>query len=188
MDKIVDWLKKNLSEERFIHSISTAKTAKKLAKEFFEDENRAELAGLLHDCAKEIPYEEMKRIIKEENLDISEDEIVAKKVLHAPLSAYFAKKIFDITDGEILSAIRFHTIGKIGMTNLEKIIYIADKIEPDTRVERCFEELRQELKSTKSLDKTIMLSFKMTIKSLVDRNLPINYGTIEVYNYLLKNC
>ncbi|MCR4880452.1 MAG: bis(5'-nucleosyl)-tetraphosphatase (symmetrical) YqeK [bacterium] len=186
MENIIDWLKENLSEERFVHSISTAKTAKKLAKEFGEDENKAELAGLLHDCAKEIPYEEMKKIIKEEHLDIDEDEIKAKKVLHAPLSAHLAKKIFDVTDDEILSAIRFHTIGKIGMTTLEKIIYLADKIEPETRVEPYFEELRKELKKTNSLDKTLLLSSQMTIKSLVDRNLPINYKTIEVYNYLLN--
>ena len=97
-----------------------------------------------------------------------------------------AKNEFGIKDEEILSAIRFHTIGKKEMTTLEKIIYLADKIEPETRIEPYFEELRHELKSTKSLDKTILLSFKMTIKSLVDRALPINYKTIEVYNYLLN--
>ena len=188
MEKIINWLKENLSEERYIHSLSTAKTAKKLAKKYGADTNKAELAGLLHDCAKEIPYEEMKEIIKNENLDIDEGEIKAKKVLHAPLSAYLAEKLFNVTDEEILSAIRFHTIGKIGMTTLEKIIYISDKIEPETRIEPCFEDLRQELKNTKSLDKTILLSFKMTIKSLVDRGLPINYKTLEVYNYLLKKA
>lgn len=186
MDKIIDWLKENLSEERFVHSLSVAKTAKKMAKEYEIDEKKAELAGLLHDCAKEIPYDEMKKIIKENNLDIEEDEIKAKKVLHAPLSAYLAKKLFNVKDAEILSAIRFHTIGKINMTTLEKIIYLADKIEPETRIEPYFEELRQELKNTCSLDKTILLSFKMTIKSLVDRDLPINYKTVEVYNYLLN--
>ena len=188
MEKIISWLKENLSEERFLHSVSTSKTAKKLAKEFGVDEDRAELAGLLHDCAKEIPYEKMLEIIKENNLDIDEDEIKAKKVLHAPLSAYLAEKVFKVTDEEILSAIRFHTIGKINMTTMEKIIYLADKIEPETRVEPYFEELRQELEKTKSLDKTILLSFKMTIKSLTDRDLPINYKTVEVYNYLLKKA
>ncbi len=187
MEKIIDWLKENLSEERFIHSLSVAKTAKKMAKEFSVDEKKAELAGLLHDCAKEIPYEDMKKIIVENKLDIDEDEIKAKKVLHAPLSAYLAKTKFNVEDEEILSAIRFHTIGKINMTMLEKIIYLADKIEPETRIEPYFEELRQELKNTKSLDKTILLSFKMTIKSLVDRGLPINYKTVEVYNHLLNN-
>lgn len=187
MEKIINWLKENLSEERFIHSLSVAETAKEMAKEYGLDETKAELAGLLHDCAKEVPYDEMKKIIKENNLIIDEDEIKARKVLHAPLSAYFAKKLFGITDEEILSAIRFHTIGKINMTTMEKIIYLADKIEPKTRIEPYFEELRQELKNTDSLDKTILLSFKMTIKSLVDRNLPINYKTVEVYNCILNS-
>jgi HD superfamily phosphohydrolase YqeK len=98
-----------------------------------------------------------------------------------------AKTIFNIEDKEILDAIRFHTIGKIGMSDFEKIIFLADKIEPETRLEEPFELLRQELEKTKSLDATLLLCSKMTIKSLLDRNLDINFQTIELYNYLLKN-
>ena len=186
MEKIVNWLKENLSDERFRHSLSTAKTAKKLAEQCGVNEEKAYLAGLLHDAAKEYPFEEMLKIIKENNLDVDEEEIKSKKVLHAPLSAYVAKTVFDINDEEILAAIRFHTIGKIGMNDFEKIIFLADKIEPETRTEDCFEKLRQELKATGSLDKTLLLCSKMTIKSLLKRDLPINYQTIELYNHLLK--
>ena len=186
MEKIINWLKENLSEERYIHSLATAKTAKKLAKQCGVDEDKAYLAGLLHDAAKEYPFEKMLEIIKENNLDVDDEEIKSKKVLHAPLSAHVAKTVFDITDEEILSAIRFHTIGKIGMNDFEKIIFLADKIEPETRTEDCFEKLRRELKTTGSLDKTLLLCSKMTIDSLLKRNLPINYQTIELYNYLLN--
>jgi len=188
MEKIIDWLNKNLSEERFQHSIGTAEMAKKLAKKFNSDESRAYLAGLLHDCAKEYPHEKMLEIIKEHNLDVTSDEIKSRKVLHAPLSAYVAKTFFNVEDDEILSAIRFHTIGKIGMSDFEKIIFVADKIELNTRIEPYFEKLRQELKETNSLDKTLLLCSQMTIKSLIDRNLPINFQTIELYNYLLDLC
>lgn len=187
MEKIVNWLKENLSDERYRHSLSTAKTAKKLAEQCGIDAKKAYLAGLLHDAAKEYPFEDMLKIIKENNLDVDEEEIKSKKVLHAPLSAHVAKTVFNINDEEILSAIRFHTIGKIGMNDFEKIIFLADKIEPETRTEPCFEKLRQELKNTGSLDKTLLLCSKMTIESLLKRNLPINYQTIELYNYLLNN-
>jgi len=186
MENIINWLKENLSEERFTHTISTAKTAKQLAKQFNEDEDKAELAGLLHDCAKELSHEKMLEVIEQNNLDVGEDELKSKKVLHAPVSAYFAKTLFNIDDENILNAIRFHTIGKINMTTFEKIIFLADKIEPETRIEPYFEELRQELKRTNSLDATLLLCSKMTIKSLLDRNLRISFQSIDLYNYLLN--
>ncbi len=188
MDKIINWLKENLSEERFSHSVGTAKMAETLALQFAQDAEKAKLAGLLHDCAKEIPYEKAVQIIKENNINIDEDEIKSRKIIHAPMSAYLAQKEFGVTDEEILNAIRYHTIGRIGMTDFEKIVFLADKIELNTRTEPCFEQLRVELKNTSSLDKTLLLCSKMTIKSLLDRNLPINFKTIDLYNYLLMQC
>ena len=188
MDKIINWLKENLSEERYLHSIGTAQMAEKLAAEFGLDTQKAKLAGLLHDCAKEVPYEKALKIIKENNIDIDEDEIKSRKIIHAPMSAYLTQKEFGVNDNEILSAIKYHTIGKVGMTDFEKIIFLADKIELNTRTEPCFEQLRVELNNTNSLDKTLLLCSKMTIKSLLDRNLPINFKTIDLYNYLLSKC
>ena len=187
MQDIINWLKANLSEERFIHTLGTAKTAQKLALQFGLNPQKAELAGLLHDCAKEYSTETMLEIIKDNKLLVTEDELKAPKVLHAPVSAYLAETLFNVDDVEIIDAIRFHTIGRVGMSDFDKIIYLADKIEPETRKEACFEALRKELKSTGSLDKTLLLCSKMTIKSLLDRNLNINFQTIELYNYLLKN-
>ena len=187
MEKIINWLKENLSEERFLHTMGTAQMSKHLAQQFNQDEDKAYLAGLLHDCAKEYSAEKMLEIINNNNLDVSEDELKSKKVWHAPVSAHVAQTLFDINDTEIIDAIRFHTIGRIGMTDFEKIIYLADKIETNTRNEACFEELRKELKRTNSLDKTLLLCAKMTIKSLIERNLNISFQTIDLYNYLLKS-
>ena len=187
MENIINWLKENLSEERFLHTLGTAQTARTLAQQFGLDADKAEIAGLLHDCAKEYSKESMLKIIKENNLDVSDDELKAPKVLHAPVSAYVAKTLFNITDTEIIDSIRFHTIGRIGMTDFDKIIYLADKIEPKTRTEACFEELRKELEATNSLDKTLLLCSKMTINILLDRDLTINFQTIDLYNYLLNN-
>ncbi len=186
MENIIDWLKENMSEERYLHSLGTAQMAKELALQFGVDAEKAELAGLLHDCAKEFPHEKMLQIAKDNNLDIKEEELNSKKVLHAPISAYLAKEYFKVTDEEVLDAIRWHTIGKVGMSNFEKIIFLSDKIELNTRIEPQFQLLRDELEATKDLDKTLLLCSKLTIKSLLDRNLPINYATIVVYNSLLK--
>ena len=190
MEKIKNWLENNLSEERYKHSLGTAMTAKKMAIDFNLDANKAELAGLLHDCAKEISYQEMVNIVKfnnlQELLNIDIDELNTKKVLHAPVSAYLAKEKFQILDNEILMAIRFHTIGRIGMSNFEKIIFLADKIEPFTRTEEHFCMLRNKLELTQDLNKTLLFCSQMTIKSLIERDLPINQATINLYNYLLS--
>ncbi len=170
-----------------MHSLGTAEMAGHLAEKFGLNVLNAKIAGLLHDCAKEYTYEQMLELIKNKAIEIDEDEINSPKVLHAPLSAYIAKNQFRISDKEILDAIKYHTIGRIGMSNFEKIIFLADKIELNTRIEPCFELIRAELKESNNLDKTIFLCSKMTIKSLLDRNLEINFKTIDLYNYLLKN-
>ena len=104
MENIINWLKNNLSDERYRHSIATSEMAEKLAKEFGIDSEKAKLAGLLHDCAKEYSHEENLKIIKENNLDVDEDELKSKKVLHAPVSAFVAKTIFNIEDSRPICA------------------------------------------------------------------------------------
>ncbi len=184
-EMIIDWLKDNLSEERFLHTMGVYETAQQLAEKFGMDKNKAAIAGLLHDCAKEIPFDEMQNIAIRENLNIDKSWINCKKILHAPISAYLAKTYFKISDKEILDAIYFHTVGKKDMTLLDKIVFIADKIENKTREEKYAEPIRQVLNSTNSLDKAILKSIELTIKSLVDRELEINFQTVDFYNYLL---
>ena len=130
--EILEWLKKNLSEKRYIHSVGTAQCAKELAKQFNLDENKAYWAGLLHDCAKCFDKEKLLEIINE-NLNVNQNELMNYKTLHAPVSAHCAKNDLGICDDEILSAIRWHTLGKLEMSDFEKIIFLADKIEPNTR-------------------------------------------------------
>ena len=134
-------LKENLSEERYIHTLGTADCAKELAQKFGFDEEKAYTAGLLHDCAKCFTNEKLLEIIKK-HLNVEECEMLNYKTLHAPVSAYIAQKEFGITDKEILSAIRWHTLGKLDMTDFEKIIFIADKIEPNTRDKEYSDKIR----------------------------------------------
>jgi predicted HD superfamily hydrolase involved in NAD metabolism len=187
-EEILDWLKNNLNEERYIHSIATAKCAKELAKLYGVDEEKAYTAGLLHDAAKCFSKEKLGSII-DKYLNIDDTERENPKTLHAPVSAFVAEKEFGVEDKEILSSIRWHTIGKLDMSILEKIVFLADKIEPETREKEYINEIRKNLTSAngnQGLDKALLACYKMTIISLVDRNLKICPLTIEIYNSLQR--
>ena len=182
-EDLLDWLKKNLCEERYEHSLGTAECAKMLAEKYNLDSEKAYVAGLLHDCAKCFSNEKLLAII-DKNLDIEEIEKMNCKTLHAPVSAYIAKTEFGVDDEEILSSIRWHTIGKIGMSDFEKIIFLADKIEARTREESCAAPIRTLLFEDNGLHKALLQCYKQTIKSLVDRDLTICPMTIDIYNSL----
>ncbi len=181
--KIQEWLKENLNEKRYIHTLGTANCAKELAKQFGLNQDKAYLAGLLHDCAKCFSNEKLLDIIHQ-HLDVEECEMLNYKTLHAPVSAYIAETEFSITDKEIISAIRWHTLGKLNMTDFEKIIFIADKIEPNTRDKEYSDKIRELLSQANGLNKALLKCYKETIKSLVKRDLKICLLTIEIYNKL----
>lgn len=183
-EEILKWLKNNLTEDRYSHCLGTAECAKELAKQFGEDENKAYTAGLLHDCAKCFNNEKLLDIIHK-NLNVDENELMNYKTLHAPVSAYCANKDFGVCDDQILSAIRWHTLGKKNMTNFEKIIFLADKIEPNTRDKDYRAQICEILKEKNGLDKALLKCYKETIKSLVKRELKICPATINIYNNLI---
>lgn len=179
-----NWLKANLNDERYEHSLGVAECAEKLAEKFGLDKTRAYLCGLIHDCAKCFPSEELKNKIC--NFDgLCEGELENPKTYHAPAGAILAKEEFNICDDEILSAIRWHTLGKDGMTDFEKIIYLADKMEERTRPKEMYEPLKAVIDEEDGLDKALLICYGKTIKSLVDRNLKICMTTVEIYNKLL---
>lgn len=187
-DSIKKTLKESLSEERYNHTLGTADCALKLAKKYGLDEKRAYLAGLLHDCAKCKSNDELLKIIKQELKNIDEGELQNYKTLHAPVGEYFARTMYNIDDSEILNAIRYHTIGRVNMSLFEKIIFLADKIEENTRDKKYSEEIWQILDKNKGetgLDMALFRCFSETIKSLVNRELKICKTTIDVYNELL---
>jgi predicted HD superfamily hydrolase involved in NAD metabolism len=182
IEEIKEKLKNCLTYERYIHSLGTMEKAMEMAKQFNCDVEKAQIAGLLHDCAKCLPNEELKNT----NCDFEECEKMTAKTWHAPVGAYIAKKEYGVNDEEILSAIRWHTIGKKNMSNFEKIIFLADKIEERTREIEFRKKIENALLERQNLDDAMLQSFKMTIKSLLKRKLPICFQTVEVYNDLLK--
>lgn len=184
MKEIIDFLINNLSEKRYKHVLGVAETAKELAKLNGADESKAELAAMLHDVAKEMPIDEQMKILKKNNFNITEIEEASPQVLHGFVGEFLAREKFNIDDEEVLKAVAYHTTGKANMTKLEKIIYIADYIEP-TRNYPGVEVLRET--TYKDLDEGVLMGINNTIKLLVDKNGVIHPLTIEARNYLLIN-
>lgn len=129
--EVLDILRDTLKPSRYRHTLGVAETARRLAPRFGVDPARAELAGLLHDCAKSMPVEEMRALAAAHVGDVDAAEMETESVLHAPAGCALAALKFGVRDGEILSAIRRHTLGGPGMGAMDALIYTADFIEPN---------------------------------------------------------
>jgi predicted HD superfamily hydrolase involved in NAD metabolism len=119
-----------LSDKRYGHTVRVADTAAELARIHGLDENRARLAGLIHDAAREHGYEEFLRLAEEWNLPVGEPERQSPKLLHGPVAAELARRELGVGDEGVLEAVRVHTTAKPGMEPLALALYVADKIEP----------------------------------------------------------
>lgn len=184
LEECKKWLKENLNEERYEHSLGTAECAALLAERYGLDKDKAYFCGLIHDCAKCVPNGDLKSMICNCK-DLCEGELSNHKTYHAPAGAIMAKELFCVEDEEILSAIRWHTLGRSDMSDFEKIIFLADKIESKTRPDAWTEPIKKVLNEENGLNKAILICYKNTIKSLVDRDLRICKTTIDIYNKLL---
>ncbi len=130
MVKMQKKLKKLLDDDRYRHTIGVTYTAAALAMRYDVDLDKAQLAGLLHDCAKCIPNAEKLKLCEKYGIDITPIEANAPSLLHAKLGAYLADKEYGVDDPDVQSAITWHTTGRADMTMLEKIVFLADYIEP----------------------------------------------------------
>lgn len=175
------YLKKNLTEKRYKHSLGAMKAAKELAKTYGENENQAEFAGLIHDIAKELSKDEIELALKK--YEIIPDEIEKEQIslLHSKLGAAIAKEKFNVSE-KIQKAIEYHTTGNKNMDTFAKIIYLADKIE-ETRDYSEVESLRELAK--KDLDKAILFVLDFTIQKSVRKGRLIHPATTDLRNYLL---
>lgn len=132
-----------LSEKRYRHSLGVMETAVHMAQIFGVSQESARIAGLLHDCAKDIDKELMPKMCEELGVYLDPVKYEQRSLIHADLGAKLAEDEFGITDAEILDAIRYHTLGRPNMTVLEKILYIADFTEPNRKSFPGLDELRE---------------------------------------------
>ncbi|SFA71867.1 putative HD superfamily hydrolase of NAD metabolism [Acetitomaculum ruminis DSM 5522] len=174
-------LNDNLDENRYNHTLGVAYTSACLAMRYDYDIKKARLAGLLHDCAKCLSHEERIELCKNENVDISEAEYQNPSLLHAKAGAIVAVKEYNVDDDEILSAIRCHTTGKPNMSLLDKIIYIADFIEPTRREISCLPDIRK--MAFIDLDKTLVMILENSLEYLKSMGCIIDIETQKTYDF-----
>ena len=129
--EVLDLLRDSLKPARFKHTLGVAETARRLAPNCGVDPMRAELAGLLHDCAKSMSLEDMRALVAGKVPDVDAEEMETQSVLHAPAGSVLAGQKYGVRDAGILSAIRKHTLGGPEMSALDALIYTADFIEPN---------------------------------------------------------
>ncbi len=137
-------LEKELKPDRFDHTLGVAYTAANMAFIHGEDVEKALIAGFLHDCAKCMSHEDQIKICEKNKIEISEVEKRNHSLLHAKVGMFLARTKYDVYDTDILNAIRWHTTGREDMSLLEKIIYIADFIEPNRKPLEDMNTIRQE--------------------------------------------
>lgn len=176
-------LKNRLSPKRYVHSVGVANTAAKLAGMFNSDIERAYLAGLLHDYAREISSSELLEIVLEHQIPYDAIDLLQPNLLHGPVGAWMLQQQGIITDESILNAIRWHTTGHPDMDQLARIIYIADYIEP-SREFPGVEALRQI--SHRDINLGMLAGLDHTITFLIRKGGYLHPLSVAVRNRLLE--
>lgn len=182
VDEIYKVLEERLTPRRLKHSVGVAQTSQRLAELYGYDTHKAYVAGLVHDYAKDLKYDEM--ICQAKTLGVFLDDMTLKSValIHGPVGAEMAKRDFTITDEEMVSSIHFHTTAKADMTLLEKIIYLSDFIEPNRNYPGV-NKLRE--LALIDLDEALLLALSNTINYVVSIGAPIHVRTIEARNFII---
>lgn len=181
--QMLNYLYKNLNESKLKHSLNVSETAVSLAVKYGESIEKARIAGLVHDCAKGMKDEELIKVARAHGIQLDEVCISNPSILHGLVASIIAKEEMGIEDEDMLMAIRYHTTGRKNMSVLEKIIYIADYIEP-LRTFDGVEELRN--LSNVDLDETVVRSLENSIKYVISQNGLLHTDTIHARNYLLS--
>lgn len=171
-----------MGDYRFNHSVNVAKEAKKLAKHYGADENKAEIAGILHDITKEMPKEQQLQIIIDSGIILDNVQLHAPMLWHGMSGSIVVRDELGIDDEDILNAIRYHTTGRAGMSLLEKVIFTADF----TSEERTYSGVAtMRKKSKKSLEEAMLYGYQFTFKDLSKRQLAIHPDEVACYNEIV---
>ncbi len=186
MDEIKKSLKKELDKSRYEHTMGVMYTAAALAMAHGADIKKAMLAGLLHDCAKCIPHEEKMALCKKNHIELTQAEKDNPALIHAKLGAFLAKKKYHVTDEEILHAILVHTTGEPRMNLLDKIIYIADYMEPGRDKAENLSIVRP--LCFKDLDAALLKILGDTLDYLKSTGKKIDTLTEQTYQYYKSAC
>lgn len=173
------FLKARLSKKRYTHSLNVAHEAQRLAELYGEDPEKAYFAGLMHDVCKELPAEEQEELVRASSFAVSKEELVTKPVWHGIAGAYFLQVRMGVTDPDVLNAVRYHTVGRAGMTRLEEIVYLADLISED-RTYDGVEQMRQLCLT--SINAAMLEGIRFSIATTLKKGGYLPPVTVEAYN------
>lgn len=179
--EFLEELKKHLQPARLYHSINVAEEAKKLALCYGADPEKAYTAGLLHDIMKNTPDSELLNFFRENGIILTRTERVSRKTWHAIAGEAYCRLVLSVTDREILSAIRWHTTARAGMTLLDKVIFIADFISADRDYDGV-ERMRE--KAYVSLEDAMREGLQFTLTELIENGWAVHEDSLAAYNEL----
>ena len=183
--QIISWLKENVTQKRFAHIVRVSKTAKKYAKKLKLDFYKAELAGWLHDCAKEMTNVQLLKFAKRKKIKIDAVDLINPHVLHARVGAIIAKEKFGIKDPDILGGIRCHTLAEPNMSKLVMVLYLADATEPG-RDKKWIQPVIKTFKK-EGLEKAVLDVIDQKILEVIEKRKVIHPFTIQARNWLIEN-
>ena len=172
-------IKGRMGQRRYNHSVNVAQSAVELARHYGADEDKAEIAGILHDSCKEIPKDEMLQIMTRGGIILDAVEQGTSKLWHPIAGSVYARDTLGIDDEDILNAIRYHTTGRAGMSLLEKVIFIADFISAERDYDGV-EIMRQ--KAFDCLEDAMLFGLQFTITDLTKRKMTIHSNALACYN------
>lgn len=181
MDSINNYIEKNLSEKRKAHVYGVVETAGILAEKYGCDIEKAKTAALFHDMFRSTPIEVLNMYVRQLNMDHS--YLDNANLSHGPIAAIIMHRDYGITDQDVLNAVRYHTTGRAGMSTLEKVIYLADAIEPGRQYPTV--DKARELAAV-SLDDACLFSMERSIAYIRERGLFLHEDTIKARDYLLE--
>ncbi len=183
-EEIIDILDIRLSKKRYQHSLNVADEARRLAENYdYFDPEKAYITGLLHDICKEIPKDEQLSMVKASAMDVTDVELVTPPLYHAIAGAWYSEQVLHIRDEDMLNAIRYHTVGRGGMSRLEEIIYLADLVSAD----RDYKDVNKMRKlAYQSIDKAMLEALKFSITDVVGKGSMLPRHSIEAYNQYIS--
>ena len=178
-------LKDSIGSKRYIHSLGVSNTAACLAMRYEYNVYTAYLAGLLHDCAKGLKEEQLIEVVMSADIKISPLELDNPELLHSKAGSVMAKQKYGIEDEDILGAIYYHTTGRPGMTVLEKIIFVADYIEPNRTNLPGLDVIRKT--AFEDIDRAVELICRNTLDYLKGSDKQIDRATVDTYEYYRRD-
>ncbi len=186
IQKLRKKVKRKLDKRRYLHTLGVSYTAAALAMRYNTDVKKAQIAGLLHDCAKYMDGSELLEQCEKYHISITKVERLNPYLLHAKLGGFFAMKKYYVQDKEIISSIINHTTGHPDMILLEKIIFVADYIEPNRDKAPNLKSIRQQ--AFIDIDFALLEILKDTLNYLETIKVEIDEMTYKTYEYYKDYC